>query len=104
MHQGTKRLYRDIDSPIGPLRLVGSGDSLHYLVILKAQQPKDNMGELIEDSSSFGSIVEQLNAYFDNEMWVDDLFMDIHANTDNKDSSCITNTNGDCILFFFFLY
>ena len=67
MHQGTKRLYRDIDSPIGPLRLVGSSDSLHYLVILKAQQPKDNMGELIEDSSSFGSIVEQLNAYFDNE-------------------------------------
>ena len=68
MHQGTKRLYRDIDSPIGPLRLVGSGDSLHYLVILKAQRPKDNMGELIEDSSSFGSIVEQLNAYFDNEI------------------------------------
>ena len=45
MHQGTKRLYRDIDSPIGPLRLVGSGDSLYYLVILKAHQSRDNIGE-----------------------------------------------------------
>ena len=57
MHQRTKRSYRDIDSPIGPLRLVGSGDSLHYLVILKAQQLRDNMGEWIDESSGFGSIV-----------------------------------------------
>ena len=67
MHQGTKRSYRDIDSPIGPLRLVGSGDSLHYLVILKAQQLRDNVGEWIEESSGFGSIVDQLDAYFNNQ-------------------------------------
>ena len=67
MHQGTKRSYRDIDSPIGSLRLVGSGDSLHYLVILKAQQLRDNVGEWIEESSGFGSIVDQLDAYFNNQ-------------------------------------
>ena len=67
MRQLTKRLYRDIESPIGPLRLVGSGDCLQYLVILKAQQPRDNMGEWIEESSSFGSIVAQLDAYFNNQ-------------------------------------
>jgi Methylated DNA-protein cysteine methyltransferase len=67
MHQGTKRSYRDIDSPIGPLRLVGSGDSLQYLVILKAQQLRDNVGEWIEESSGFGSIVDQLDAYFNNQ-------------------------------------
>ena len=67
MHQGTKRLYRDIDSPIGPLRLVGSGDSLQHLVILKGQQIKDNMGEWIEESSGCGSIVDQLDAYFNNQ-------------------------------------
>ncbi|MAI12407.1 MAG: cysteine methyltransferase, partial [Rhodospirillaceae bacterium] len=67
MYQGTKRSYRDIDSPIGPLRLVGSGDSLQYLVILKAQQLRENMGEWIEESSGFGSIVDQLDAYFNNQ-------------------------------------
>ena len=53
MHQGTKRSYRDIDSPIGPLRLVGSGDSLQYLVILKTQQLRDNMSERNEENSGF---------------------------------------------------
>lgn len=67
MHQGTKRSYRDIDSPIGPLRLVGSGDSLQYLVILKTQQLRDNMSESIEKYSGFGSIVDQLDAYFNNQ-------------------------------------
>ena len=68
MHQGTNRLYRDINSPIGPLRLVGRGDNLHYLIILKAQQfPRDKIGEWIEESSSFGSIIEQLDSYFNNQ-------------------------------------
>ena len=67
MNQKTKLSYRDFDSPIGPLRLVGNGDTLHYLFILQAKQPKNYMGEWVEERSSFKSIVEQLNAYFDNQ-------------------------------------
>ena len=65
MYQETRLLYRDFDSPIGRLRLVGNEETLHYLFILKAQQPKNFTGEWVEGRSSFGSIVEKLNAYFD---------------------------------------
>ena len=57
-------LYRDINTPIGRLRLVGNGETLHHLYFLSGKQIKNHPNDWIEEKLSFEAVLEQLNSYF----------------------------------------
>ena len=57
-------LYRDINTPIGRLRLVGNGETLHHLYFLPGKQIKNHPNDWIEEKLSFEAVLEQLNSYF----------------------------------------
>ena len=57
-------LYRDINTPIGRLRLVGNGETLHHLYFLPGKQIKNHPNDWIEEKLSFEAVFEQLNSYF----------------------------------------
>ena len=52
--------YRDINAPIGNLRLVGNGETLYHLYFSPGSQPKNHTNDWIEEKFSFEGVVEQL--------------------------------------------
>ena len=56
--------YRDINTPIGNLRLVGNGETLYHLYFSPGSQPKNHTNDWIEEKLSFEAVLEQLNSYF----------------------------------------
>ena len=56
--------YRDINTPIGSLRLVGNAETLYHLYFSPGNQPKNHTNDWIEEKFSFEGVVEQLKTYF----------------------------------------
>ncbi|OBJ74429.1 methylated-DNA--[protein]-cysteine S-methyltransferase [Mycobacterium sp. 1274756.6] len=59
--------YRTIDSPIGPLTLAGTGDTLQHLRMVDQTHEPDRAAWVRADDA-FGAVVEQLTAYFAGEL------------------------------------
>ncbi|MFI9380710.1 methylated-DNA--[protein]-cysteine S-methyltransferase [Kutzneria sp. NPDC052558] len=62
-----------VDSPVGPLTLVGEGRELTglYMTDQRHRPAEESFGEL--DASPFGAVIEQLAAYFDGTLDTFDL-------------------------------
>lgn len=56
--------YRTIDSPVGPVILVGSGHTLVRLVLAGQRVEPDSWGCYRADANAFPDAVAQLDAYF----------------------------------------
>jgi methylated-DNA-[protein]-cysteine S-methyltransferase len=63
----TKR-YRIIDSPVGPLTLVGDDEALTGLRMDEQSHPPPAPGGLASDEGAFPEVVDQLTAYFAGEL------------------------------------
>ncbi|MGV0636040.1 methylated-DNA--[protein]-cysteine S-methyltransferase [Mycolicibacillus trivialis] len=59
--------YRTIDSPIGPLTLAGTGDTLRHLRMVDQTYEPDR-ADWVRADDAFGAAVEQLAAYFAGEL------------------------------------
>jgi methylated-DNA-[protein]-cysteine S-methyltransferase len=59
-------VFRQVDSPLGPLRLCGRDGVLHGLYMDAHQGAPDPLGT--EDDDAFADVVEQLDAYFAGEL------------------------------------
>jgi methylated-DNA-[protein]-cysteine S-methyltransferase len=68
----TKR-YRIIDSPVGPLTLVGDDEALTGLRMDEQSHPPPAPGGLTSDKGGFPEVVDQLTAYFAGELTEFDL-------------------------------
>jgi methylated-DNA-[protein]-cysteine S-methyltransferase len=62
----TRAVFRELDSPLGPLRLCGQEGVLQGLYMDAHQGAADPRGT--EDGDAFPDVVEQLDAYFAGEL------------------------------------
>jgi methylated-DNA-[protein]-cysteine S-methyltransferase len=74
-----RRLTTTIDSPIGPLRLVGDGDSLTG-VYMDGHQPAPVLDDVVEDAGGvFPAAAAQLERYFAGESRAFDVPVALHG-------------------------
>ncbi|MDQ1320689.1 MAG: methylated-DNA-[protein]-cysteine S-methyltransferase [Actinomycetota bacterium] len=60
--------YRTIDSPVGPVTLIGSGRTVVRLVLAGQRAEPDSGGCSGSDANAFPDAVAQLDAYFDGRL------------------------------------
>ncbi len=77
MHDGLH--YRTIDSPIGPLTLVGEGTTLMHLRMAEQRHEPDRAGWRKAGGAAFASAAEQLTAYFAGELTEFDVDVDLRG-------------------------
>lgn len=58
------RSYTEIESPVGPLILVADDEGLRRIDFVHGRHPARPDPSWQEDSTAFGEIISQLNAYF----------------------------------------
>jgi methylated-DNA-[protein]-cysteine S-methyltransferase len=68
-----KTVYTTIDSPIGPILLVGDGPNLTQLNFQAGTNPTKIRADWQQDSAPFAEAVSQLQAYFAGELRLFDL-------------------------------
>jgi methylated-DNA-[protein]-cysteine S-methyltransferase len=61
-------VYTALDSPVGPLRLFASGQSLRQIDFMAGRNPALPDASWREDRALFGNIIRQLEAYFAGEL------------------------------------
>jgi methylated-DNA-[protein]-cysteine S-methyltransferase len=64
----TPLIFTRIESPLGPLTLVGDNDSLREINFAKSDRAAAADRDWQDDSSAFNEIVRQLRAYFAGEL------------------------------------
>lgn len=71
--------YRTIDSPIGPLTMVGDGTALMHLRMAQQRHEPDRTGWQEASSGAFAQVADQLAAYFAGELAEFDVHVELRG-------------------------